>query len=116
MATPAEITRHHDDSDDAELIGGPSVPEPIEIVEPDTTWPATYEHLAAAIVDALGERVLELDHIGSTSVPGLPAKPIIDISLAVADPVDEAAYLPDLERIGYVLRGREPSWHQHRLL
>jgi GrpB-like predicted nucleotidyltransferase (UPF0157 family) len=64
----------------------------------------------------LGERVLRLEHVGSTSVPGLVAKPIIDILLVVADPADEAAYLPALERAGYVLRIREPDWYQHRVL
>ena len=49
-------------------------------------------------------------------MPGLPAKPIIDIDLAVADPTDEAAYVPDLEALGYVHWLTEPQWHQHRLL
>ena len=56
-----------------------------------------------------------LEHVGSTSVPGLAAKPIIDIVLAVADSADEAAYVPPMEAAGYVLRIREPDWHEHRL-
>jgi GrpB-like predicted nucleotidyltransferase (UPF0157 family) len=56
-----------------------------------------------------------VEHIGSTSVPGLVAKPIIDILLVVADSADEALYVPALEAAGYVLRIREPDWHQHRL-
>jgi GrpB-like predicted nucleotidyltransferase (UPF0157 family) len=63
----------------------------------------------------LGERVLQLEHVGSTSVPGLPAKPIIDMLLAVADSSDEAAYVPDMLAAGYVLRIREPEWFEHRL-
>ena len=63
----------------------------------------------------LGERVLQLEHVGSTSVPGLPAKPIIDMLLVVADSADEPAYVPSLEAGGYVLRIREPDWHEHRL-
>ena len=64
----------------------------------------------------LGERVVQLEHIGSTSVPGLAAKPIIDILLVVADPADEPAWLPDLEAAGYRLVIREPDWYQHRCL
>lgn len=56
-----------------------------------------------------------LEHIGSTSVPGLVAKNIIDILLVVADSSDESSYLPDLEEAGYRLTIREPEWHQHRL-
>jgi GrpB-like predicted nucleotidyltransferase (UPF0157 family) len=65
---------------------------------------------------ALGERALVLEHVGSTSVPGLPAKPIIDMVLEVADSADEATYVPDLEAAGYELRIREPSWFEHRML
>ena len=57
-----------------------------------------------------------LDHVGSTSVPGLSAKPIIDMVLAVADSADELSYIPPLEAEGFVLRIREPDWFQHRLL
>ena len=65
---------------------------------------------------ALGTGVLRLEHTGSTSVPGLAAKPIIDILAVVADPADEASYVPALEAAGYVLRIREPGWHEHRAL
>jgi GrpB-like predicted nucleotidyltransferase (UPF0157 family) len=71
---------------------------------------------AARIRGALGERVEQLEHIGSTSVPGLAAKPIIDILLIVPDSSDEPAWLPDLEAAGYLLVIREPDWHQHRCL
>lgn len=57
-----------------------------------------------------------MEHVGSTSVQGLAAKPIIDILLLVSDPSDEDAYVPQLEAAGYLLHGREPGWHQHRLL
>jgi GrpB-like predicted nucleotidyltransferase (UPF0157 family) len=65
----------------------------------------------------LGARALriEIEHVGSTSVPELPAKPIIDIVVEVADSSDEAAYAAELEAAGYTLRIREPEWHQHRL-
>jgi len=60
--------------------------------------------------------VLLLEHCGSTSVPGLAAKPIIDMVLCVRDSSDEAAYVPALERASYVLRIREPEWFEHRCL
>jgi len=56
-----------------------------------------------------------VEHIGSTAVPGLVAKPIIAILLVVANSADEPSYVPALEAAGYVLRIREPDWHQHRL-
>jgi GrpB-like predicted nucleotidyltransferase (UPF0157 family) len=64
---------------------------------------------------ALGDRVLLLEHVGSTSVPGLAAKPRIDMLLVVADSTDEAAYVPALEAAGYVLHIREPDWYEHRM-
>jgi GrpB-like predicted nucleotidyltransferase (UPF0157 family) len=90
--------------------------QPIELFEYDPAWPALYEREAAKIRGALAERVRVLEHAGSTSVPGLAAKPIIDIVLAVADSADEAAYVPPLEEAGYVLAIREPDWHEHRCL
>ena len=88
----------------------------IHLSEPDPSWPEQYAEQAARIRAALGERVLVLEHTGSTSVPGLAAKPVIDMLLLVADPTDEAAYVPDLERAGFLLHLREPGWHEHRLL
>jgi GrpB-like predicted nucleotidyltransferase (UPF0157 family) len=89
---------------------------PIALAEPDPRWPELYAREAARIRAALGPRALRLEHVGSTSVPGLAAKPIVDIVLAVADSADEPAYVGDLEAAGYVLRVREPDWHEHRLL
>ncbi|VXB11517.1 GrpB family protein [Aeromicrobium sp. 9AM] len=82
----------------------------------DPAWAATYETLAAGIRTALGPVATAVEHVGSTSVPGLAAKPIIDINLLVVDSADESAYVPALEAIGYVLHVREPGWHEHRLL
>jgi GrpB-like predicted nucleotidyltransferase (UPF0157 family) len=90
--------------------------KPIELVEYDPAWPELYEREAERIRAALGDRLRVLEHAGSTSVPGLAAKPIIDIVLAVPDSADENAYVPALERAGYVLAIREPDWHEHRLL
>ncbi len=67
-------------------------------------------------MSALGESALEVHHAGSTSVPGLRAKPIIDIALVVPDTIDEALYVPRLEAVAYSLRLREPDWFEHRLL
>ncbi len=88
---------------------------PIRLEEYDPGWPRLFEREAARVRAALGERVLRLEHVGSTSVPGLAAKPLIDMLLVVPDSADEAAYVPALEAAGYVLRIREPDWHQHRL-
>ncbi len=88
---------------------------PIQIVDYDPAWPRLFEREAKRIQAALGERVLLLEHVGSTSVPGLAAKPRIDLLLVVANVADEAAYVPDLEAAGYVLYIREPDWYEHRL-
>ena len=86
------------------------------MVEYDPSWPRRFAREAAAIRAALGGRALLVEHIGSTSVPGLVAKPIVDVLLVVRDSADEPAWLPDLEAAGYVLRVREPDWHEHRML
>lgn len=119
MPTPEEITRHHFDDPPAgsnPWVHGPARPYQIQVVEYDEGWPADFERVAARIRAALGDRVLELHHVGSTSVPGLPAKPVIDVDLVVADSADEAAYIPDLVAAGFVHTIREPWWHEHRLV
>jgi GrpB-like predicted nucleotidyltransferase (UPF0157 family) len=88
----------------------------IELADYDPAWPELFRREMERIRDILGERVLQVEHVGSTSVPGLPAKPIIDILLVVADSADEQAYVAPLEEAGYVLRIREPDWHEHRVL
>jgi GrpB-like predicted nucleotidyltransferase (UPF0157 family) len=88
---------------------------PVQVVDYDARWPELFAREAERIRAALGSRAPRIEHAGSTSVPGLPAKPVIDIVLAVADSSDETAYAPALEAAGYVLRIREPGWHQHRL-
>jgi GrpB-like predicted nucleotidyltransferase (UPF0157 family) len=82
----------------------------------DPAWPSLFTRLEQRIRAALEGDVLLLEHVGSTSVPGLSAKPIIDIVLAVADSSDEAAYVERLEQRGFKLRIREPDWYEHRLL
>jgi len=88
----------------------------IEVTDPDPAWPRQFDGLADRIRDALGWRVLQLEHVGSTSVPGLAAKPVIDIDLTVADPGREQDYVPALEAIGFRLTIREPWWYGHRML
>lgn len=88
----------------------------VPIVDYDPNWPRQFEVEVSKIRSALGERALLLEHVGSTSVPDLAAKPILDILLVVSDSSDEAAYIPSLEAVGYVLRTREPAWYEHRVL
>jgi GrpB-like predicted nucleotidyltransferase (UPF0157 family) len=90
---------------------------PIILVESDAAWPAMFAREEARIRSILGQRVVRLEHTGSTSVPGLAAKPIIDITMTVADVIDEPAYVPDLEAAGYrlVIREHEPEWYDHRV-
>jgi GrpB-like predicted nucleotidyltransferase (UPF0157 family) len=88
---------------------------PVTLVDYDPSWPALFEREAARIRSVLGDKVRRLEHVGSTSVPGLAAKPIIDAVLAVPDSSDEGAYVPSMEAAGYVLRIREPEWFEHRM-
>jgi GrpB-like predicted nucleotidyltransferase (UPF0157 family) len=107
----------HDAEIEAVSVGGaPPQYQPVVVADYDPEWPRWFETAAARIREALGDRVLRLDHVGSTSVPGLAAKPLIDINMVVADTTDEAAYVQPLEAIGYELRAREPDWYEHRLL
>lgn len=87
----------------------------IPIANYDPRWPLVFRHEAEKITAALGHRALRIEHTGSTSVPGLAAKPILDMVLVVPDSTDENAYVPALERTGYRLTIREPGWHEHRM-
>ena len=87
----------------------------IVVVDYDPAWPERFRREAAKIRAALGEAALAIEHIGSTSVPGLAAKPIVDILVVVEDSGDEASYVPALESAGYALRVREPDFHEHRM-
>ena len=87
----------------------------VRVVDYDPAWLALYEAHAAKIRAALGDAALAIEHVGSTSVPGLAAKPVIDINLAVADSADEDAYAARLDAAGYRLLHREPDWFEHRM-
>jgi GrpB-like predicted nucleotidyltransferase (UPF0157 family) len=99
----------------AALIGEPEKVD-VVVADYDARWPERFEIERAKIAAALGQRALAIEHIGATSVPGLAAKPIIDICLVVSGSSDEASYVPDLSAAGYELRVREPQWHEHRML
>jgi GrpB-like predicted nucleotidyltransferase (UPF0157 family) len=90
---------------------------PITLVEYDPAWPVLFAREEARIRGILGDRVVRLEHTGSTSVPGLAAKPIVDITMTVPDVTEEAAFAPDLQAAGYrlVIREQEPDWYDHRV-
>jgi GrpB-like predicted nucleotidyltransferase (UPF0157 family) len=89
---------------------------PVSLAAADPEWASQYAREEERIRGALGSRVVQVEHVGSTSVSGLAAKPVIDILLVVLDSADEAGYLPDLEAAGYRLQFREPEWYEHRFL
>ncbi|KAI0855506.1 GrpB domain protein [Xylaria cubensis] len=101
------------DEKDVEIIST-RPPKPPKIVEYRSEWPAMYAEVERRIRQALGDRVILIQHVGSTSVPGLPAKDVIDVDLVVADPGDEESYVPDLQAAGFQFILREPAWYQHR--
>ncbi len=87
----------------------------VVLVDYDPTWPHLFVRESERINSALGRNALSVEHVGSTSVPGLAAKPIIDMVLVVANSADESSDAPALEKAGYVLGIREPDWHEHRM-
>ncbi|RHZ57467.1 GrpB family protein [Aspergillus thermomutatus] len=88
--------------------------KPIEIVDYDPSWPSIFASLAQRITSALGPTAISISHVGSTSIPGLPAKAVIDIDLVVPDPTAEADYVPALQAAGFQFLFREPNWYEHR--
>ena len=120
MAAMVNLPEYTDPLSDDELaavtVGPPKhFSGKISIAPYDPEWPKLYGREAERIRAILGDKVLLLEHVGSTSVPGLAAKPIIDIDLQVADTRDEDAYVPQLTDAGYELIVREPDWYEHRL-
>jgi GrpB-like predicted nucleotidyltransferase (UPF0157 family) len=114
------VSEHDEAWYDEELnrvtVGGARpITEPIELRDYDPEWPHLYEREEARIRSILGDRVVRIEHTGSTSVPGLPAKPIVDIVLEVPNSAAETTYAPALEAAGYELRIREPEWFEHRV-
>lgn len=95
-----------------DLVGGVE-PLTLTLHDYDDSWPDLYSEHERRIREALSGTAVQVEHIGSTSVPGLAAKPIIDIVVAVPDITAEEDYLDGLLAAGYVLRVREP---RHRLV
>ncbi len=112
MPTRPESKPRRPDVTKAELIGGIEKRR-LTLVEYDSNWPFIFDEQLVRIQRALGRQALSIEHIGSTSVPGLAAKPIIDILATVADITAEEDYLNPLLKAGYELRVREPG---HRMV
>lgn len=113
--TPEQITRHYvDDGSSTERVNHRKSNLKIAIVEPNSEWPQRFRAIKARIEDVLGPTAITINHIGSTSVPGLPAKDVIDVDLVVRDIKDEAAYVDALQSVGFLFLFREPAWHEHR--
>ena len=89
--------------------------QPVRIADYDPAWPRWFAREAARIRAGLGDQALSIEHVGSTAVPGLAAKPKIDILLVVRDSSAEADYVPALDAAGYILQVREPDWFEHRM-
>ena len=115
MPKPDREDYTDEDINAAFVRGAPQMNVKVTLVDYDPEWPTLFEREASRIRAVLGERVLILEHVGSTSIPGLCAKPIIDILLVVPDSDDEDAYVPALEAAGYPLTIREPDWERHRM-
>ena len=103
-------------ANDHYVTGRPRLDASVHLAEPDPQWQVAGAALVEQIRVALGPVAVVVAHAGSTSVPALAAKPVVDVVLGVPDPTDEATYVPALEALGFVLRIREPEWHEHRLL
>jgi GrpB-like predicted nucleotidyltransferase (UPF0157 family) len=110
-----DLDHHREEAIRAAWVDHPPVHDaPIRLAEYDPKWPELFRREGERIRAALDDRVVRLEHVGSTSVPGLATKPQIDMCLVVADSTDEASYVPALEAAGYVLVIREPDWYEHR--
>jgi GrpB-like predicted nucleotidyltransferase (UPF0157 family) len=108
-----------EDGDPAEnpwVIAGEPRTEEIKIEAYSLEWPKLFGTSKSLIDKALSGVALNIEHIGSTAVPRLSAKPVIDIDLIVNDPDRDEDYVPVLSAIGYVLTVRERSWYRHRML
>jgi GrpB-like predicted nucleotidyltransferase (UPF0157 family) len=88
---------------------------PLMVIDYDPAWPQTYARWRHRVGAALGTAALGIEHVGSISVPGLAAKPIVDIQVSVADLADEPRYVPPLEKAGLVLRSRDELHRYFRL-
>jgi GrpB-like predicted nucleotidyltransferase (UPF0157 family) len=87
--------------------------DPLEVVDYDPDWPRQYARWQELFARALGPAALRMEHVGSSAVAGLAAKPVIDVQISVADVTDETSYVPQLEGAGLQLRATDDV---HRLL
>ncbi|KXH41623.1 hypothetical protein CNYM01_07145 [Colletotrichum nymphaeae SA-01] len=110
-----EIVKHYEfDPTIIQRIATRTSKPALSIEPPNPEWPQQFQDIKSLIENAIGSVAVSISHIGSTSVPNLPAKDVIDIDLAVENPTDEAAYAPSLEKAGFQFLMREPEWHEHR--
>jgi GrpB-like predicted nucleotidyltransferase (UPF0157 family) len=96
------------------MLGSDRPREPIEAVPYDPAWPATFERWRARLRSCLGDVAARIEHVGSTSVPGLDAKPVVDIQVSVADLLDEHHYVPGCEAAGLMFRLRDDAHRYFR--
>lgn len=117
---PQEVTQRFQgtpEQDAVAMVGeAPSAWQAIVIEEYDPGWPDRFAAAGSSLRQALGDLIIDMEHVGSTSVPGLAAKPVIDIDMVIEDTADESRYIPVLEGVGYRLLLREPWWYGHRML
>ncbi|KAH0430720.1 hypothetical protein CcaCcLH18_07635 [Colletotrichum camelliae] len=116
MSCPVEeIIKHYEyDPTIIQRIAKRKTKLPLAIEPPNPAWPEHFEFLKSRIIGAIGPTAVTISHVGSTSVPNLPAKAVIDIDLAIANPTAEDEYAPALEAAGFQFLIREPEWHEHR--
>jgi GrpB-like predicted nucleotidyltransferase (UPF0157 family) len=93
---------------------GRPVADPVAVVSYTEEWAISFEAWQQRLSEALGGAAVRIEHVGSTAVPGLEAKPIIDIQIGVVDVDDEPAYAPAIEALGVSLRFREPAHRYFR--
>jgi GrpB-like predicted nucleotidyltransferase (UPF0157 family) len=81
----------------------------VALAPPSDDWPSRFAAIQARLAAALGATAVRIDHVGSTSIPGIHAKPVIDVQVSVPDIDDEGAYVPQIESLGWPMRSREPE-------
>ena len=98
----------------AVVMFGEPTGEPVRLVDVDESWRPRFEAVAIRLRGALHESALRIEHVGSTAVPGIVAKPVIDVQVSVSDVEDEASYALELDRLGWPMRSREPGHRYFR--
>jgi GrpB-like predicted nucleotidyltransferase (UPF0157 family) len=115
--TPEDIVKRYvDDGSSTQRVAHRKSKLKMAVIDPNPEWPHRFQAVKKRVEDAIGSTAVAINHIGSTSIPGLPAKDVIDIDLVVIDVHDEAAYVNPLERADFRFLFREPGWHEHRFL